>query len=102
VAVQRGPLVYCLESPDLPDGVGVQDILVPTDTKLVPQFDPNLLNGMTVIEASLLAQPAGDWNGKLYRPLNDVREQPVDVRLIPYYAWSNRGESEMSVWLPVR
>lgn len=102
VAVLRGPLVCCLESPELPDGVRVHEIVVPTDTRLVPRFDPDLLNGVTVIKASLLARPAGDWNGKLYRPLNDIREQPVDVRLIPYYAWSHRGESEMSVWLPIR
>jgi len=58
--------------------------LAQDDTKLVPRFDPDLLNGMTVVEASLLVQPAGNWNGKLYRPLNDVGEQPVDsvLRLV--------------------
>ena len=76
--------------------------MVPADTKLVPRFDPDLLDGVTVIEASLTSRSAGDWNGKLYRPMNDVKEQSVDIRLIPYFAWSNRGESEMSVWLPVR
>ena len=47
-----------------------------------------------------LAAAQGDWSGRLYR---DVRAAPpareIDLRFIPYFAWDNRGESEMTVWL---
>jgi DUF1680 family protein len=42
----------------------------------------------------------GDWGGRLYRPLQR-RAERVHVRLIPYYAWANRGPSEMTVWMPL-
>jgi hypothetical protein len=102
VAVQRGPIVYCLESPDLPAGVRVADVVVPADTKFTARFVPDLLQGVAVVEADVVAQPAGDWDDALYRPLSRNRHQPVRVRFIPYYAWSNRGRSEMTVWLPVK
>jgi len=100
VAVQRGPIVYCLESPDLPDGVRVQDVVVPADTKLTPRYEADVLGGVAVIEADVLAKPSGDWSDKLYRPVEPRPEKKIHVRFIPYYAWSNRGPSEMSVWLP--
>ncbi len=41
------------------------------------------------------------WSGRA-PPLSRERQKKIGVRLIPYYAWSNRGPSEMSVWLPVK
>ena len=101
VALQRGPVVYCLESPDLPPGVRLHDVVVPSASELVPVYRADLLHGVTAIDANVLARMTDDWSGQLYRPRReDARE--VHVRFIPYYAWSNRGPSEMSVWLPVR
>jgi hypothetical protein len=54
------------------------------------------------MEAKVLVRPTGDWSGTLYRPLSQAEEREIAVRFVPYYAWSNRGESEMSVWLPVK
>jgi hypothetical protein len=102
VAIQRGPIVYCLESTDLPDGVRVQDVIVPADAKLTPHFKPDLLQGVTTVKADVLARPVSDWEGALYRPLNRTEAKSIHVRFIPYFAWSNRGPSEMSVWLPVK
>jgi DUF1680 family protein len=102
VAIQRGPIVYCLESPDLPDGVCVQDVIVPADAKFAPRFASDLLQGVAVIEADVLARPVSDWEGALYRPLNRTEAKSIRARFIPYFAWSNRGPSEMSVWLPVK
>ena len=42
------------------------------------------------------------WGKQLYREVTPVAARPIDVRLIPYYAWNNRGPSEMTVWLPLR
>jgi DUF1680 family protein len=102
IAVQRGPIVYCLESPDLPQGVRVQDVAIPADAQLSTHFDPELLDGVSVLETTALARPSEDWTGKLYRPLAHSPEKEIRLRLIPYFAWSNRGPSEMTVWIPVR
>src|SRR5262249_3586929 len=48
VAVQRGPIVYCLESPDLEKGVAVSDVVVPRGIDLRPRYDSTLLGGVTV------------------------------------------------------
>lgn len=100
VAVQRGPIVYCLESPDLPRGVKVSDVVVPPDMKLATRFDRRLLNGVVVLEGRALMQPRTDWTGTLYREFQPVELRPLNVRFIPYCVWQNRGPSQMSVWLP--
>ncbi|HEY2883013.1 MAG TPA: glycoside hydrolase family 127 protein [Pirellulales bacterium] len=101
VAVQRGPLVYCLESTDLPAETKLQDVLVPHAIELKPRFDASLLGGVTVLEGSALASVEPKWEGKLYRTMPAEKTKPIDLKLIPYYAWCNRGKSEMTVWLPL-
>jgi DUF1680 family protein len=101
VAVQRGPLVYCVESTDLPRGVRVQDVALPRGIALTPRFDPGLLGGVTVLEGRAEAWPEPDWSGQLYRELPAGPARLIDLRLVPYFAWGNRGPSEMSVWLPL-
>jgi hypothetical protein len=101
VAVMRGPVVYCLESPDLPKGIGIQSVAVPGRIELTPRFDPALLGGVTILEgkAEVSAEPA--WGKELYREFKPTTPRTVEVKLIPYYAWGNRGRSEMTVWLPL-
>lgn len=101
VCVQRGPLVYCLESPDLPKGATVQTVSVPRAAKFAPRFEKDTLGGVTVLETQgelLAAQP---WGDELYRPLAAAAPKALDLKLVPYFAWNNRGKSEMSVWLPL-
>jgi uncharacterized protein len=102
VAVVRGPIVYCLESPDLPAGVRVQDVRIPRDVKWTTRRNPSTLGGVTLVEGPALASPmSADWNGQLYRDVPPASaDRPIDLKLIPYFAWANRGKSEMSVWLP--
>ncbi|MGZ6520073.1 MAG: hypothetical protein ACXVED_21020 [Bacteroidia bacterium] len=42
----------------------------------------------------------GQWNDQLYKEVSKRPDEKIQVRLIPYYAWGNRGHTEMSVWLP--
>ncbi len=98
LAVKRGPVVYCIESVDLPPGVRVMELSVPTDARFLARYDRRLLGGVVALDTALLAIPSGDWNGKLYRERETTDPKPVETRLIPYYAWGNRGKSEMSVW----
>ena len=99
VAIRRGPIVYCLESTDLPSGVGVMQVRVPPSVQFVERYDRRRLGGVVVLDCTLAAQTGGDWNGRLYRDAGDVQTRPVKTQLVPYCVWGNRGKSEMSVWL---
>ncbi|HEX9045708.1 MAG TPA: beta-L-arabinofuranosidase domain-containing protein, partial [Verrucomicrobiae bacterium] len=69
VAIQRGPVVYCLESPDLPSGTKISDVVIPADIKLAARYDRQLLDGVVVLEGQALVRKTGNWSGKLYREL---------------------------------
>ncbi len=106
VAVQRGPVIYCLESPDIPDSLRISDLALPAGIHFRERGTS--IDGAKMImlegEANFIGTPgAGD---SLYRELSPGRSQgeqlpAVKIRLIPYYAWGNRGKSEMSVWMSV-
>jgi len=100
-AVMRGPLVYCLESPDLPAGARVDEIRLNSRASFTAKGEPALLRGVTTIEVEARRRPRGNWSGLLYRTLLPLAPETVKIRLIPYYAWANRGASHMSVWLPL-
>ncbi|MEI6949271.1 glycoside hydrolase family 127 protein [Paraflavisolibacter sp. H34] len=100
VAVKRGPVVYCLESVDLPAGQKVQNVTLPAAIDLKPELIT--VEGSPIMSLQGTARLMGDanWQNQLYREVQqDARTVPV--RLVPYYAWGNRGHAEMSVWLPV-
>ena len=101
VAVRRGPVVYCLESTDLPDGVAIDSVAIPRNATLAVKREPELLGGVATVTASAVVRQTPPWDDALYRPLSEAVAQEIDVRLIPYYAWGNRGKSEMTVWLPL-
>ncbi len=101
VAVQRGPVVYCLETPDLPRGVKISDVFMPSGMKLTTRYDRRLLDGIAVLEGGVLARPAENWSGTLYQAFQPADLKPISVKFIPYSVWQNRGPSEMSVWLPL-
>ena len=100
VAVMRGPVVYCLESVDLPEGTAMEDVYLPRDSMLQPHYSPNLLGGITAIEVELRVVTEREV-GRLYHELESASGQSILAKLIPYYAWNNRGETEMAVWLPI-
>lgn len=99
VTVKRGPIVYCLESSDLP-GKNVFDIAIPATIALQPK--PFKIDGGNVmaLEGQARILQNNDWTNNLYREVNR-NTQPVKIRLIPYYAWANRGKTDMTVWMPV-
>lgn len=101
VAVKRGPLVYCLESVDLPQGLSPLSVVVPSDANFLARYDGRLLGGIVVLEGTALARSENGLDSHLYRPLVPKTLKQVKIQLIPYFAWGNRGLCEMSVWLPV-
>ena len=100
VALMRGPIVYCLEGVDLPEDASILDIYAPDDMDLRAEAS-DMLGGVTVLRGQALRVDDGG-NGALYREAGGESVQALDVTLIPYYAWNNRGVTEMSVWLPRR
>lgn len=99
VTIKRGPVVYCLESVDLP-GQNVFDVVIPASIKLQPlpmKIDNGNIMALTG-DAKLLEN--NEWKNKLYKEVNTTTK-PVKIKLIPYYAWANRGKTDMTVWMPL-
>ncbi len=100
LCIQRGPLIYCLESDDLPNDVNLDDIRLIPENPLIPEFRKDLLGGVTVIKTDgKYCQTS--WKGLPYQKIDMENYQNIALTLIPYFAWANRSDSEMSVWLPV-
>ncbi|GAA5510829.1 glycoside hydrolase family 127 protein [Novipirellula caenicola] len=98
-AVKVGPLVYCVESPDLPEDASTLDVYLPSDIQFEKQQDPSLLDGATTLTGEVLLK--SDSRDSMYAPMGTPEWTSARVRFVPYYAWSNRGEAEMTVWLPL-
>lgn len=99
VAIKRGPVVYCIESPDLPEGVSILDVYFPQSAELVVNHRPSFLGGLSTLKTEVRIR-AGQQSG-LYGTLEQPDWKRVEATLIPYYAWANRGPSEMTVWMPI-
>lgn len=95
-ALTRGPVVYCLEGVD--NGGRLSDCFLALPAAFQEEYRAEY--GLPVIDAKgwRLAPPQGDW---LYRTLQEAWT-PQTLRFIPYFAFANRGESDMRVWIPVK
>jgi DUF1680 family protein len=91
LALQRGPLIYCAEGLD--NNGSTSNILLPQKTVFSASHKPQLLNGITVIEASVPVISIGA-DGE------SVSSVSKKMTAIPYYSWANRGMGEMIVWFP--
>lgn len=91
VALQRGPLVYCVEGAD--NGGQAWNFILPDNARFTTSFQPNLLEGVTTIQFDAPAvQVTADGQS--------VITETKKITAIPYYAWCNRGQNPMQVWLP--
>ncbi|MFN8349177.1 MAG: glycoside hydrolase family 127 protein [Spirosomataceae bacterium] len=100
VAVKRGPVVYCVESNDMPAHTRVFDIALSSDAVFQPVLTQMENSSVMRLEGKALVVNDKSWQNQLYRPLSKSKKE-ISVKLIPYYAWANRGPSEMTIWLPV-
>lgn len=91
IALQRGPLVYCLEGPDNPDQQVLNMVVDPHQT-FATAFRPDLLDGVTIIKGEAVSTKR-TLEGK-------IETTPEKMIAIPYYTWANRGGNEMTVWIP--
>ena len=119
VAIERGPLVYCLEQADHPDGL--DRIVIDTAQPLTVKHRPDLLGGVTTVLAGgyRRAIPERGWWPYASTDPADLAAQEnaappggdssaggtatalTELTAIPYYAWANRRDGSMRVWLPI-
>ena len=96
-AIQRGPVVYCLEEAD--NGKNLSAVSLKRDAKF--KIIPNgSAGGTTVIGCEGFRIREDGWGSVLYRSY-EQREEAIKIRAIPYFTWGNRGEGEMVVWIRV-
>lgn len=100
VAVKRGPIVYCAETPDLPKDTKIVDLYLNAKSPLKASYKANLLDGVTTIDAELMVRKNNN-STSMYKTVNKPEFKSYKTQLVPYYAWSNRGQAEMTVFLPV-
>ena len=102
VAVKRGPIVYCLEGQDIEGGYRINDIALPADIQLKEVPMEIAGHRFTALEGEVNVVNNRKWdNHTLYRELQQTAKKTTKIRLIPYYAWDNRGNQDMSLWLPL-
>lgn len=94
-ALQRGPLIYCLEACD--HSVPITEIVIPRGAALTPR-ETALMGGIVSLQGQGGHAPAAGWEGRLYRAAQPLPSVPVTA--IPYYAWDNREPGAMRVWIP--
>ncbi|MCD0466963.1 glycoside hydrolase family 127 protein [Flavobacterium sp. ENC] len=99
VAVKRGPLVYCLESDQLPANTSVNDVVLNVNSKFTTHFIDLDHRKVLSIEADISVPSDTSWNKTLYKPISTHECNSFTVKLIPYFAWGNKGKGEMTVWM---
>ncbi len=90
VALERGPLVYCVEGFDN-DG-NVMNLSIPDDAVFTPAYTPGLLGGIVTISGTVKAMGRG-------ADQTSVVSNDIEMTAVPYYVWANRGPGDMTVWL---
>jgi DUF1680 family protein len=102
LAIERGPLVYCLEEADQEPGLNLLDVRIAPGASLQASRREGLLGGVVVVEAQGSVVDVGAWQDELYRaaPVQDLPQREVTLTAVPYYAWANRGPGTMRVWIP--
>jgi uncharacterized protein len=96
LAIQRGPLVYCLEACD--QGKPLAYLVLPRGAELKAEKAKELLGGVVVVKGLAETAPEQDWTNALYQAVPTPNR--VAITAIPYYAWDNRTPGPMKVWLP--
>ena len=95
-AIQRGPLVYCLEEAD--NGRNLSALSIAGEPDMKCAFDEEFLGGAVTIQASGFRRKEENWDDVLYKPL-EKQDEPVRLKAVPYFLWGNRGQGEMQVWI---
>jgi DUF1680 family protein len=100
-AVQRGPLVYCMEQIDQSGATPLSETALKLSNDFVPEQRPDLLGGIVVLKHRGFAQARSFQQMPLYAALESIEPKPgksIDLTFIPYYTFANREPTAMQVW----
>ena len=106
VAVQRGPVIYCMEQIDQPDNSALSDISITvgqkTNKEFGSEYKADVLDGVMLLHHEGAAYEVSSAEESLYSPANfsTRKMRSENLTLIPYYAWANRQPTPMQVWVP--
>jgi DUF1680 family protein len=100
VAVKRGPVVYCLEAIDLPKKQDVFGVVLPSSIQFTTETKKVGTATMVFLKGTAKTLREENWNDELYKELSN-KATTIPIQLVPYFAWGNRGHTDMSVWLAV-
>jgi DUF1680 family protein len=104
LAVERGPVVYCLEQIDQPAGADLADVALCGDETLEDAGPIEALGGIPAVRAAGEIRGLDGWPGTGYRDAGEVDgpvpTSPAELVAVPYFAWANRGPAPMRVWVP--
>jgi uncharacterized protein len=101
-AIERGPLVYCLEAVDQKADANLRQVSLASEPALQAEWQADVLGGVVTVAAAGVVSDLGNWSNQLYRPeeLADSPQKPVRLLAVPYFAWANRKAGAIRVWLP--
>lgn len=91
VALQYGPMVYCVEGEK--NGLKSGSVVVPAHATFEASYEPSLLGGVNVLRFNAPVVAVAE-NGL------SVSTSTKQITAIPYFSWNNRGANDMQVWLP--
>ena len=99
VALQRGPLVYCLE--ELDNGPRLANVSIPAGSELKASFNKDLFGGVSVIKGEARRIEPAEASAALYRHQSQAanQESHFTFKAVPYHLWANRAPGEMRVWI---
>lgn len=101
LALQRGPIVYCLEGIDHPDVDLDRVLLNPASiSSFKSEYQADLLGGVTVLRGQAEVMDEAEWGNRLYRQSQPPATKPVEIMAVPYCLWDNRAPGQMRVWFP--
>jgi hypothetical protein len=116
VGIERGPLVFCVESVDLPAGAALEDVYLAPGAEPVVVERPDVGDAVPGLNVAAIQQSvaSSSWPYEPVEPderrrdATDVdgnrpstRRRDLELRAIPYFAWANRSVEAMRVWIPV-
>jgi DUF1680 family protein len=104
LALERGPVVYCLEQLDLPAGVELADVAIDSATEPVDSGSVDQLGGVPAVALAGVVGELDGWRGTGYRDVHTLpaapAAAPARLTAVPYFTWANRVAGGMRVWIP--
>jgi hypothetical protein len=104
LALERGPIVYCVEQHDVPAGADLAAVAVDPARGPVDGGPVADLGGLPGVALQGVVRDLGGWRESEYRDLRDLpaasSAAPIPLLAVPYFAWANRDGGGMRVWIP--